>query len=170
MRRVLISLILVGMFGTGLVWAKETGKIGVIYLRKVFDSYEKTKDYDKKLQEETKQIEKKIRDLQQEIQKIQASLEVLGKEEKKEKIKELRKKQLELRRYRLEAMQDIGQERQRYMREILQDIKPIINDYAKKNGYDIILNGDMILYSVDSYDLTQEIVDLLNRSYRSEKK
>ncbi len=168
MKKALISLILVGLIGTGLAWAKD-GKIGVVYLRKVFESYEKTKAYDDKLANKSREIEKKIRDLQQDIQKIQASIEVLGEKERSQKIKELREKQIELRKYQMEAMRNIGQERERYMREILQDIKPVISDYAKKKGYDIILNGDMLLYSVDGYDLTDDIVKLLNENYKANK-
>lgn len=168
MKKTLILLILVGIIGTGLAWGKD-GKIGVVYLRKVFESYEKTKAYDEKLADKSKQVEEKIRDLRQDIQKIQASIEVVGEKERSEKIKELREKQMELRKYQVEAMKNMGQEREKYMREILQDIKPVISDYAKKKGYDIILNGDMLLYSVDGYDLTDDIVKLLNENYKANK-
>ncbi len=168
MKKLVVSLILAGIVGAGFGWAKE-GKIGVVYLRKVFESYEKTKAYDEKLAAKSREIEQKIRQLQQDIEKIQASLEVLGEKERAEKIKELREKQMQLRKYQLEAMRNISQERDAYMREILRDIKPVITDYAKKNGYDIILNGDMLLYSADGYDLTDDIVKLLNKSYKSGK-
>ncbi len=168
MKKILVFLVLVGIMGTGFAWAKD-GKIGVVYLRRVFESYEKTKAYDEKLANKSKQIEEKIRDLRQEIQKIQASIEVLGEKERSKKIKELREKQMELRKYQIEAMRNIGQEREKYMREILQDIKPVINAYAEKNGYDVILNGDMILYSAADYDLTDDIVKLLNKNYETTK-
>ncbi len=168
MKKVWVFALFVVLLGAGLGYGEEV-KIGVVSLRTVFDSYEKTKEYNQKLSQKTAEIDKKIQSLQKEIEKLRASLEVVGEKERPKKIQELRQKEAELRRYQLESMRSIGQERDKYMREILKDIKPVITEYAKKHGYKIILNEDMLLYSDDAYDLTDEIVDILNRNYKKDR-
>ncbi len=163
-----VGAVILGSALAGYCQGTNEAKIGVISLRKVFDNYEKTAQYDKQLNEEAKQVDLKRQQLEKEIEKIKASLEVLGKEEKQKKLQELRAKQLELRKYVVENMRRISQERERYMKEILRDIKPVITDYAKKHGYKIILNGDMLLYVDEAYDLTDQIVSLLNKNYKAE--
>ncbi len=171
MKRIAAFLALMMVVGSAYLFAGDSSpKIGVIYLRKVFDTYQKTIDYDKQLNEKAQKIQAKKDALQKEIEKIQASLEVVSKEEKEKKLKELREKQMELRNYMVESMRTINTEREKYMQEILKDIKPIITNYAKENGYDLILNGDMLLYSKDDSDLTEIMVKKLNEEYKKSKK
>ncbi len=167
MRRLVVVVVMALVLGQS-GWT-ASGKIGVVYLRKVFSSYEKTKQYDQQLNKQAKEVEKRKAELEKEIQKLQAALEVVGDKEKEKKIQEIRKKQMELRNYVMENVRVIGRERDRYMREILQDIKPVVTKYAQDNGYDIILNGDMLLYSSGAYDVTDKIVEILNSNYKKGK-
>ncbi len=145
-------------------------KIGVVYLRKAFDSYKKTVEYDQQLMEKRNEIEKKLRDLKTEMDKIKASLEVVGEKERAKKIQEYRQKERELRTAQLEAMQNIDRDRQKFMKDILSDVKAVINEYAKEHSFDIILNGDMLLYAGEGYDVTEDIIKILNDRYSKNKK
>ncbi|WP_338376153.1 OmpH family outer membrane protein [uncultured Flavobacterium sp.] len=53
---------------------------------------------------------------------------------------------------------------------LVKDIKLYIKDYGKKNGYDYVygtgLSTPSILYAKDSYDITDELVKLLNDKYK----
>ncbi len=141
-------------------------KIAVVYLKKTFDSYQKTVEYDKQLSKQTEELEKKKKQLKGEVDKLKASIELLSDKEKAEKIRDLRKKELELRKYVLDEMKKIGKERDAYLKEILKDIKPVISAYAKENGLDIVLNGDTILYAKDMLDITDTVVAKLNEEYK----
>jgi Skp family chaperone for outer membrane proteins len=46
---------------------------------------------------------------------------------------------------------------------ILKDIEKVVADYAKANGYDIVLNSRMLLYGGEQYDMTNEILSRLNK-------
>lgn len=54
----------------------------------------------------------------------------------------------------------------------LTKVQTFISDYAKSNGYDIIygFNGlNNLLYIDKGYDVTKQVLDALNESYRQEK-
>ncbi len=169
MKKVLMSLLVVCFTSTFPSFAGEL-KIGVVYLRKAFDSYKKTIEYDQQLMEKRNEVQKKLRDLKAEMDKIKASLEVVGEKERAKKIEEYRQKERELRSAQLEAMQNIDRQRQKFMKDILSDVKAVINEYAKEHSFDIILNGDMLLYAGEGYDVTEDIIKILNERYSKNKK
>ena len=56
------------------------------------------------------------------------------------------------------------------MDTLVKNVKKFIKDYGKEKGYDYIYGtGDAvsILYAQDKYDITKEIVKLLNDKYKS---
>ena len=62
------------------------------------------------------------------------------------------------------------EERIRNILKIDEEVKQYIKDYGKKEGYDYIYGtGDAatILYSKDSYNITKEVLEKLNKDYSS---
>ncbi len=168
MKKKIGKMVLAGLFFAGmasLVFAEDGQKIAVVYLKKAFDSYEKTVEYDKTLAKQTEELEAKKKEFKAEIDKLKASIELLSDKEKQEKIKELQEKDMKFRKYVLGEMKRIGKERDAYLKEILKDIKPVVSAYAKENDLDAVLNGDTILYAKDALDITDVIVEKLNKDY-----
>ena len=60
---------------------------------------------------------------------------------------------------------ELRKERDTMVREILKEIDGAISDYAKKNGYTIIINSRVLLYGQTEDDLTQAILTILNSNY-----
>jgi Skp family chaperone for outer membrane proteins len=63
---------------------------------------------------------------------------------------------------------DLRKDRDEKLKEILQDIEKVVQAYAQKNGYDFIFNDRVLLYGAASADVTQDIVEALNTSYKSQ--
>ena len=62
-----------------------------------------------------------------------------------------------------ETGDQLRQERDEMIRDILQEINTVIQDYGKKNSYTAILNDRVVIYGSDSIDITQEMIDILNK-------
>ena len=62
-----------------------------------------------------------------------------------------------------ETRDELMQERDDIVRDILRKIDKVIQDYGKKNGYTVILNDRMLVYGNETIDVTQDIVDILNK-------
>ena len=52
------------------------------------------------------------------------------------------------------------------MKEILNDIRLSIKNYAIKNGFSLIINKTATLYGKDGIDLTDPILQGLNKTYK----
>lgn len=53
--------------------------------------------------------------------------------------------------------------------EVLNQVNAFVEDYAKKNGYDIVLGaegGGTIMYGNDKFDITEEVLKKLNEDYK----
>ena len=72
----------------------------------------------------------------------------------------------EIKDYRAEEQQilaDLKKERDKRMKEIIQDIDKVIKNYAKEKGFDLIINENIVLYGSGVADITQEILKQVNK-------
>ena len=141
-------------------------KIGYVDIFKVFNDYEKTKEYDEKLEKEKKVIEKKLEKKKEIIVKLQGKLDLLKKDEKVKEEGKLNKELKEYRDLEREAFTDIRKERDEKMKDIVEDIDVIIKKYAKKNGFDLIVNSNAVLYGAKAMDITDKILKISNNEYK----
>lgn len=76
--------------------------------------------------------------------------------------------------YAQQAMlQQLQQESGVEMDSLVKNYRKIIKDYGKEKGYDYIYGtGDVasVLYAKDSYDISKEIIKMINDKYKSEDK
>jgi Skp family chaperone for outer membrane proteins len=47
---------------------------------------------------------------------------------------------------------------------ILDEVKPIINDYANELGITVILEKNAVVMSADDMDMTDQVIEILNKS------
>ncbi len=52
------------------------------------------------------------------------------------------------------------------MKNIVEDIDKIIEDYAKKNDFDLVVNSNAILYGAKTMDITSQILKISNKKYK----
>ncbi|MBF0619072.1 MAG: OmpH family outer membrane protein [Candidatus Omnitrophica bacterium] len=145
-------------------------KIGYVDLGKLFDEYEKTKAYDKILEadntkfqdERTKKIDK-IKDLQ--------SKAAMVKDAEKAKVeKDMETLKNEILEFDRTKRTDLTKARDEKVREILLEIEKTVSEYAKKEGYTYVLNDRVLIYGVDSSNITAPIQKILSDNYAKDNK
>jgi len=144
-------------------------KIGYVDIFKIFNEYEKTKDYDKKLEKEKEDIEKKLDVKKEEIKKSQDKLSLLKEGKKSKEEEKLKTKVTEYRELERKALTDIKKDRDEKMKEIIEDINKVVEEHAKKNKFNLIVNQNAILYGDKAMDITAEILKISNQKYSKGK-
>ena len=142
----------------------EELKIGYVNVAKVFDNYQRTKASDAVLKQKGQQKEAELKTRVQEIQKLRDNLEILSPEAREGKTREIEEKADELERFRNRTARDLSQERDGVAKEILDDIQKAIDNYAKANGFSVVLDQRALLYVQPTHDVTDKILGLLNKS------
>tara|TARA_B100000315_G_C14518789_1_gene560523 strand:+ start:66 stop:578 length:513 start_codon:yes stop_codon:yes gene_type:complete len=168
MKKIIVSLVvLLGALGILLptAYSKDL-KIGYVDILKVFNDYEKTEEYDSKLEEKKGGIESKLETKKGEIEKIQKKLSLLKEDEKKKEEEKIEKEVREYRELERKAYIDIKKERDDKMKEIFDDVTKIIETYAKKHKYDLIVDKTAVHYGKKVMDLTSEILKIANKDYK----
>ncbi|MDD5070460.1 MAG: OmpH family outer membrane protein [Candidatus Omnitrophica bacterium] len=164
MRKLSVLFVLAVVFAVSqTVFAKEM-KVGVVDVFEVFNEYEKTKDYDKSLDEKRVKKESVLSEKKAEIEKLQSKMSVLNEEEKQKQSEQLMSAVRDYKNLEREAFIDLKKERDEKMKEIVEDINDLVKDYAKKNEFSLIINENAVLYNDASYDITAEILKLMNKT------
>jgi len=168
MKKILIFLVGAGiiMSNQSVCFSKEL-KIGYVNVFKVFNEYAKTKEYDEKLEKNKKEAEKKLEAKKEAIEKLQNKLSLLKEKERSSEEEKMKKEITEYRETERKALIDIKKERDEKMKEIIEDINKVVEDYAKKNKFDLIVNESSVLYGDKAMDITSDIMKLANKQYKS---
>ncbi|MFA5143396.1 MAG: OmpH family outer membrane protein [Candidatus Omnitrophota bacterium] len=169
MKRIAVVL-MAALFAAGLfagpvcekAFAKEL-KIGYVDLAKVFDEYKKTKDAEKTLEAKGKSKEAERNKMVEELKKLKDEQALLSEKGKAEKQSIIDAKVKAVQEYDTKARNDLVKDRNDALGGIMKDIEKIVNDYAKANGYDYVLNSRTLLYGSEQSDITGEILSRLNK-------
>lgn len=162
MKRILVFL---GFMCIGLL--AQNSKIGYVDIKKVFDNYEEAKKTEEKFKKEIDDAQKDLDKLQEEVKKMQDDYEkkknMMKPEEQTKKENELKAKIQELSKKWIETKQKLDDRGKALENQIFEDIKKAIGDYAKKNGYSMVVDSRLILYGESAVDLTDEIIKIINK-------
>ena len=149
-------------------WAET--KWAYLDLSKVFDNYERTKEYDTTLEAQHSAYEKERNVKIDKLKEAQNKLDLLKPEEKDKAQKDLEQMRNELAEYDQQKRTDLNKQRDEKIREILLEIEKVVSDYAKKEKYDLILNDRVLIYGNQTMDVSEPVLKLLNESYNSKEK
>ena len=167
MRKILSLLVVVSLLLAmpGVSFAKEL-KIGYVDIFEVFNEYNKTKEYDKVLEKEKGKEEKKLEKKKGEIEKLQNKLSLLNESEQTKEVAKLENAVRDYRETERSAFVDLRKQRDEKMKEIIEDIDVVVKDYAKKNKFDLVINENAVLYGINAFDITAQILKEVNSRYR----
>ena len=141
----------------------EELKIGYVNLAKIFDGYERTKASEGDLEKQGKQKDAELQGRLNELKKLREGLELLNDQAREAKTREIEQKSDDLQRFKNTTLRELGRERQKLADSILQDIQRAITEYAKANGFALMLQQDkVVLYGQPAYDVTDEVLKALN--------
>ena len=146
----------------------EMQKVGILDLSRTFDEYIKTKEFDKVLSEKTEAFKNERDKKIAELDELTGKLALLKEEEKGDLQKELDEKTEEFRAYDQAQQIDLRKERDDKVREILLEIEKTVNDYAKKEKFDLILNDRVLIYGNEALDVTDKVLEVLNENANKE--
>jgi outer membrane protein len=147
---------------SGVSFAAEL-KIGVLDFRKTGNEYDKAKELRKELEVKRDGTQKEIEEMTAEISKLRDELDLLSESAKEKKQAELREKTREYNEFRRTKSEELLYWRDSKMREITKDIIDTATNFAKKNGYDIILDQMAAVYYSEKFDITDTILKELNK-------
>lgn len=162
---VLIALVL-GVLVPGATKAYAADmKIGYVDLARVFDEYQKTKDFDKSLEAKgtakTAEREKMVND----IKKLRDEAEVLGAKAKEDKQGVIDEKMKSLQEFDRMTRDTLRKERDTMIQGILKEIEGTIQSYGKSQGYSMILSDRALVFKPETGDATNDIIKALNDNY-----
>lgn len=151
---------------TGSLAYAELQKVGTLNIRLVFDNYEKTKDYDKVLEEQYTKYENARNEKVAAIQEKQGKLSLLKDEERAKAEEELGKMIDELQQYDREQQTDLTKKRDERIREIMLEVEQFVDNYAKAENFDLILNSNVLIWQGEQVvDISDEVTEALNNEY-----
>lgn len=151
--------------GSAVAAPAEQSKIGYVLLPKVIDGYQRTRQLDAKFTEQSKQKEAELQSRVTDLKKQRESLELLNDQAREGKAREIEQKADALQQFRNSATRELTRERQKLMAEIAEDVQRAVTEYAKANGYTLILKDDALLYGDTVHDVTDDVLKALNARF-----
>ena len=134
----------------------KAGKEAQIYLKK-------------KLTNGIKQLKDKEKAIQKAEKKIIEQKKLLAAEEYKKKVTDLRNQVASLQKERNNLLESVAKQRTKAKSELLKNLNPIIQDYMKEKKIRMVIDKKGILLADENLDLTEEIIELLNKKLKSIK-
>jgi outer membrane protein len=168
------------------VAARAEAKIATIDLRKVFDSYYKTKQADEILKKEADDVQKDRKDMVDKYKNLEADWKKLidrandqaissderdkAKLQGEKKLVELRETEQAVNDYDRVAQQKLFEKKKLKWDAIVAEIRQVVNAKSKSAGYSLVLdvsgdtmnNTPMVLYTDGQNDVTDMILKELN--------
>lgn len=144
-------------------------KIGYVNLAKIFDEYQRTKESNQVLEQKGQRKQTELEGRANELKKMRDGLDLLNDQAKQTKTKELEEKSDDFQQLKTKTQRELLRERNVIAKGILDEIEQGIQDYAKTNGFSVILDGRSLVYGQDAFDVTDEVAKLLNDRYASKK-
>jgi len=168
MKKVLVLVMGASALLLGSAKAEEI-RVGVVDMQRAIQSVEAGKLA-------KSQLEKDFNSRKKELQAEEASIKKAGEEFRKQSLaltdEARRKKQTELQERILKfqeltarSQQEIAQKEQELTHPIVNKMRAVISDLAKRKGYAVILekNENTVLFSLEKDDLTEEVVTTYNK-------
>ncbi len=75
----------------------------------------------------------------------------------------------ELQQEAMQKQQEINELQQRIVTKFTDFIKNAVNEFAKKNGYELVVDKQAVLFGQDKYDKTKDFLKFFDEKYQKEK-
>ena len=153
-------------------------KVNIVYINEdsLLENYAYFKELAASLDSKRKSLEtdytSKAQGLQTEISNFQRNAGNMTMSQARAVEEDLMRKQQNLLRYQETLSQDMMKQEADVNQKLYQKVSDYVSDYARKNGYTVVLNykpGSGLLYGHKAMDVTEEVVDGLNKAYEDSK-
>lgn len=159
--------------------ATETKEFKTAYIdtSKLMEESTEAKDIEAKYKDKAKvmgnQLEAEVARFKSEAANFRQNAQANGQAWAQQKGSELQKREQELTYAQQAMLQQLQQESSVEMDSLVKSYRKIIKDYGKEKGYDYIYGtGETasVLYAKDNYDISKEIIKMVNEKYKSADK
>ncbi|KEZ77042.1 OmpH family outer membrane protein [Salinisphaera hydrothermalis] len=99
-------------------------------------------------------------ELQSEMDRLKNNADSMSDDERDQLSSKIRDDKHQLQLKQSQYNDDVSDAEQKELDHMRSDLRQVIDDYAKNNGYDLIM-GDSVLYASDSVDITDAILQRL---------
>jgi outer membrane protein len=149
--------------------APSSGKIGIVSVDRVFKEYKATQLKEAELQKltESKQAEREKKVA--EIRSLRDELALLNEDNREKQKLAIEQKLQGLAAFDQQTRVSLGGQRDEAISALLKEIEEVVTTLAKEKGYDLILSDRAALYRADAYDLTGDVITVLNGRYGKSK-
>jgi outer membrane protein len=151
----------------------QQDKIGFVDNVKLMDGYQEKIDVENKFKSKAEVMGKKRDSISQafqlEYQELQSKAQNWSQKKAQEELGLLQQKSQFLGQQIQQEEQQLQSEGQTEMDSVVSKVKKEIESYGKANGYTFILGGGeggSVLYGMETKDLTEEVLKLLNDKYK----
>ena len=155
----------------------EEVKTAYIDTSKLLEEYTEAKDIEAKYKGKSKEmgqeLEVEIANFKADAANFQKNAQQNGQAWAQQKGAELQKREQQLSYAQQAMLQKLQQESGAEMDTLVKDVKKFIKTYGKEKGYAYIYGtgeSATVLYAQDKYDITKEIIKLLNDKYKGAAK
>jgi len=169
MNKTAIAGIVVSFFALGSVAAfADEVKIGIVDMQKCIQMSESGKKAKSELEsafnkkkKELQEQEASLKKQQEEYQKKKSALSETAQREQERKLQEKFMKYQEVVQ---RSQAEIQKKEQEMSAPIIQNVRNRVSEIAKKKGFGIVLekNDNIVIYSEDKFDITEEVMKSLN--------
>lgn len=164
----LASVILCSVLLSSVAAQTPGSSIAVLNLRKVFASSEAGIKAQKEMEQKVKELQEKFKKDEDALVALQDEIEkkssVWTDDKKQEKGIEFQKMRRDLKAKQEDAQIELKKLEEQQLGPIRKDLEQVIEKLAKEKGYIIILPSEVVMYSADSVDITEEVTKAFNAS------
>lgn len=163
-------ILLVLIFFSSHIFAEQypNTSIGIIDINKVLTESKAAIDATKQIEKIQKKSEEESKNEDELIIKERERLieqqSVMAPEAFEVKVADFEKKVQSYQIERQEKLRKLDQMVQTARAKILEEVKPIINEYAEGVGITVILEKNAVVMSADEMDMTDEVIKILNKN------
>ena len=125
-----------------------------------------SKKLEKQNQKNIDLLNKEQEKLKKELEDIKKVQNIIDKKELQKKIKTHNDSVKNFNQKKKELSNSLTQQRKKEIVQLINKINPILEEYMKANSIDFILSKQGVYLSKTSYDITQEILEIVNKKIK----
>ncbi|MDR9458094.1 MAG: OmpH family outer membrane protein [Salegentibacter sp.] len=150
-------------------------KTAYVDTTKLIQEYQEMKDVEAEFSKKSDIVKGELDSVasafQAEVQEYQSQMNSMSQAQRQEREQELMQKQQQLQQQQQQRGGVLRQESDAAIDSIVEKVKNYVEEYGKENGYTYIFGSNesaSIMYAKDGLDITEEILEELNASYKKD--
>lgn len=138
-------------------------KFAYVDITRIASEYTKAKTYSKSLEDKANSYEAEVNKKVNEVKQLQDKINLLSDKEKEAKKSEVEAKVKDLQDFRRQKETDLRKEDFENTKEVVEDIRTAIKNYAEKQGFTLVFDDRALVYQTKDMEITDKIIEILNK-------